>query len=346
MVAPDPMSTISGSKLNASLSSTKSRGSRATDPSRPCTPSCSVTRPMARSPSSSDEATVASTPLMVTISPERGPRLAIREWIRSEVDRPGSSDSGRRPGPGRTEPIEIDWSMRLYRHTSSFSVGNGAEEKASAAAVRRFCSQGGPARAAAVSGVKLDNVDRTGTSRASRPASRASSSILPGHLGGPTSGGPGGREGTPAPAAYALAMTPSPGTAIDTFSSEVLAIETDGHVATLWLDRPEKRNAMGPAFWSDLPRGHGRHRVRPRDPGRGGGGPGAPLLRRARPGGHVRAHRVGRRPAARARSRWPPGPVRPATRSSACRPRSPRSPTARCRSSPPSTGTASVAAWT
>src|ERR1700728_2697167 len=55
------------------------------------------------------------------------------------------------------------------------------------------------------------------------------------------------------PAAYALAMTPSPGTAIDTFSSEVLAIETDGHVATLWLDRPEKRNAMGPAFWSDLP---------------------------------------------------------------------------------------------
>jgi enoyl-CoA hydratase len=48
-------------------------------------------------------------------------------------------------------------------------------------------------------------------------------------------------------------MTPSPGTAIDTFSSEVLAIETDGHVATLWLDRPEKRNAMGPAFWSDLP---------------------------------------------------------------------------------------------
>ena len=38
------------------------------------------------------------------------------------------------------------------------------------------------------------------------------------------------------------------------FSSEVLTIETAGHVATLWLDRPEKRNAMGPAFWSDLPR--------------------------------------------------------------------------------------------
>lgn len=25
-------------------------------------------------------------------------------------------------------------------------------------------------------------------------------------------------------------------------------------MATLWLDRPEKRNAMGPAFWTDLPR--------------------------------------------------------------------------------------------
>jgi enoyl-CoA hydratase len=34
----------------------------------------------------------------------------------------------------------------------------------------------------------------------------------------------------------------------------VLAIEVDGWVATLWLDRPDKRNAMGPAFWSDLPR--------------------------------------------------------------------------------------------
>jgi enoyl-CoA hydratase len=34
---------------------------------------------------------------------------------------------------------------------------------------------------------------------------------------------------------------------------EVLSIERDGHVATLWLDRPEARNAMGPAFWNDLP---------------------------------------------------------------------------------------------
>ncbi len=49
-------------------------------------------------------------------------------------------------------------------------------------------------------------------------------------------------------------MTATTGTAINAFTSEVLAIDVDGHVATLWLDRPEKRNAMGPDFWSDLPR--------------------------------------------------------------------------------------------
>lgn len=40
---------------------------------------------------------------------------------------------------------------------------------------------------------------------------------------------------------------------IDSFDSDVLTIEVDGHVATLWLDRPHKRNAMGPDFWTDLP---------------------------------------------------------------------------------------------
>ncbi len=35
--------------------------------------------------------------------------------------------------------------------------------------------------------------------------------------------------------------------------SEVLSIEREGHVATLWLDRAEARNAMGPAFWAQLP---------------------------------------------------------------------------------------------
>jgi enoyl-CoA hydratase len=36
-------------------------------------------------------------------------------------------------------------------------------------------------------------------------------------------------------------------------SSEVLRCEVDDGVATVVLDRPEKRNALGPAFWADLP---------------------------------------------------------------------------------------------
>jgi enoyl-CoA hydratase len=35
--------------------------------------------------------------------------------------------------------------------------------------------------------------------------------------------------------------------------SEVFSIERDGQVATLWLDSPERRNAMGPEFFADLP---------------------------------------------------------------------------------------------
>ena len=38
-----------------------------------------------------------------------------------------------------------------------------------------------------------------------------------------------------------------------TFESPVLSIDKDGHVATLWLDRPEARNAMGNDLWRDLP---------------------------------------------------------------------------------------------
>ncbi|HMC52982.1 MAG TPA: crotonase/enoyl-CoA hydratase family protein [Acidimicrobiales bacterium] len=38
-----------------------------------------------------------------------------------------------------------------------------------------------------------------------------------------------------------------------TTASEVFTVEREGHVATLWLDRPAQRNAMGAAFWSDLP---------------------------------------------------------------------------------------------
>lgn len=36
-------------------------------------------------------------------------------------------------------------------------------------------------------------------------------------------------------------------------TSDVFSVERDGHVATLWLDSPERRNAMGPDFWRDLP---------------------------------------------------------------------------------------------
>jgi enoyl-CoA hydratase len=37
------------------------------------------------------------------------------------------------------------------------------------------------------------------------------------------------------------------------YESDVLTVERDGQVATLWLDDPDRRNAMGPAFWTDLP---------------------------------------------------------------------------------------------
>jgi enoyl-CoA hydratase len=37
------------------------------------------------------------------------------------------------------------------------------------------------------------------------------------------------------------------------FNSEVLTLEVDNHVATLWLDREEARNAMGSALWRGLP---------------------------------------------------------------------------------------------
>ncbi len=37
------------------------------------------------------------------------------------------------------------------------------------------------------------------------------------------------------------------------FESPVLSIEIDRDVATLWLDREEARNALGPDFWRDLP---------------------------------------------------------------------------------------------
>ena len=40
-------------------------------------------------------------------------------------------------------------------------------------------------------------------------------------------------------------------------SYEFFDIEKHDQTATLWLNRPEKRNAMGPAFWDDLPKAIG-----------------------------------------------------------------------------------------
>ncbi len=36
-------------------------------------------------------------------------------------------------------------------------------------------------------------------------------------------------------------------------TSSVISVEIEGHVATLWLDRPEALNAMGPELFEDLP---------------------------------------------------------------------------------------------
>jgi len=41
---------------------------------------------------------------------------------------------------------------------------------------------------------------------------------------------------------------------IASFESPVLSIEVEDAVATVWLDRPEARNAMGADLWRDLPR--------------------------------------------------------------------------------------------
>ncbi len=35
--------------------------------------------------------------------------------------------------------------------------------------------------------------------------------------------------------------------------SDVISVERRGHVAITWLDRPDKRNAMAPAFWTEFP---------------------------------------------------------------------------------------------
>jgi enoyl-CoA hydratase len=62
-----------------------------------------------------------------------------------------------------------------------------------------------------------------------------------------------GREGE----SSGVRPAPSPGAALPYAWAmsryEVLSIERHDQVAVLWLDNPERRNAMGPAFWADLP---------------------------------------------------------------------------------------------
>ena len=36
-------------------------------------------------------------------------------------------------------------------------------------------------------------------------------------------------------------------------TSDVLSVEREGHIAVIWLDREEQRNAFGPALWADFP---------------------------------------------------------------------------------------------
>jgi enoyl-CoA hydratase len=40
---------------------------------------------------------------------------------------------------------------------------------------------------------------------------------------------------------------------LNSFSSPVLTLTKEGDIATIWLDRPEARNAMGQDLWRDLP---------------------------------------------------------------------------------------------
>ena len=46
---------------------------------------------------------------------------------------------------------------------------------------------------------------------------------------------------------------PDPDGTAGEYRSGVLTVEIEDHIATVWLDRPEKLNAMNQAFWDDLP---------------------------------------------------------------------------------------------
>lgn len=43
-------------------------------------------------------------------------------------------------------------------------------------------------------------------------------------------------------------------TSSQTPGSDVISVEVEDHIATVWLDRPDKLNAFAPDFWDDLPK--------------------------------------------------------------------------------------------
>ena len=202
--------------------------------------------------------------------------------------------------------------MRLYRHTSSFSVGRGDEEKVATAAARRRCSQGGPGRAAADSGVK---VDRAGTSRGTRPGLRASGPILPVRSGVPAPrwrrsgirrhpiasrrGGwdVRGRDGHP------TGGLRSQYDCDNRNRRQRLHLRGPGHRRGRPRGHPlagptREAECHGPGLLVRPPSGHGGHRVPSGHPSGGDRGSRAPLLGRAGSGRHVRDDRgvrIGRR---------------------------------------------------
>ncbi len=140
---------------------------------------------------------------------------------------------------------------------------------------------------------------------------------------------------------------------IANFDSPVLSIEQDEHVATVWLDRPEARNAMGMDLWRDLPRAmaavSGDAEVRAVVIAAKGPhfsvGLDLKAMGSVLSGGGTSGDWCGRCSGARPRP-WRHVPGVPAPRSSGSKRRSPRSPAAPSPSSRRSTATASVAAST
>ena len=182
---------------------------------------------------------------MVTTKPGAGAE-ARDQGMDPVRGRPAGFVEGGRFRPGRTEPIEIDSRCRCTATPPSFSVGTPPRRRLR----RRRPAPLQPGRPSQGGSSFRGEIGQGGQSRdLSRIEARlrASGSIPP-VIRGPNSGRTGGREGTPAPAAYALAMTPSPGTAIDSSPPRCFAMVDEEHLATLWFDRPKSAMRWAPAF--------------------------------------------------------------------------------------------------